>query len=85
MIYIILKSTPSSENPLSLKLVQAHIIFVLNFYKINGDGEIRTRDHLVIKALIPCQGTILTQELELLSEVPGYDLYYSQTVSPLIL
>ena len=28
---------------------------VLNFYQINKDGEIRTRDHLVIKALIPCQ------------------------------
>jgi hypothetical protein len=26
---------------------------VLNFYQINGDSEIRTRDHLVIKALIP--------------------------------
>ena len=30
------------------------------FYQINGDGEIRTRDHLVSKALIPCQRTILT-------------------------
>jgi hypothetical protein len=29
---------------------------VLNFYQINGDGEIRTRDRLVIKTLIPCQG-----------------------------
>jgi hypothetical protein len=27
---------------------------VLNFYQINEDGEIRTRDRLVIKTLIPC-------------------------------
>jgi len=27
--------------------------FVLNFYQINDDGKIRTRDNLVIKALIP--------------------------------
>ena len=49
---------------------------VLNFYQINGDGEIRTRDRLVIKALIPCQRTISTQKLKLLGEVLGYDLYY---------
>jgi hypothetical protein len=30
---------------------------VLNFYQIDGDGEIRTRDRLIIKALIPCQIT----------------------------
>jgi len=34
---------------------------VFNFYQINGDDEIRTRDRLVIKALIPCQRTISTQ------------------------
>ena len=34
--------------------------FVLNFYQINDDSEIRTRDRLVIKALIPYQETILT-------------------------
>jgi len=34
---------------------------VLNFYQINRDGEIRTRDRLVIKALIPYQKIILTQ------------------------
>ena len=28
---------------------------VLNFYQINKNDEIWTRDHLVIKALIPCQ------------------------------
>ena len=33
---------------------------VLNFYQINEGGEIRTRDHLVIKALISCQKTIST-------------------------
>jgi len=53
---------------------------VLIFYQINEDGEIRTRDHLVIKALIPCQRTISTQKLKLLGEVSGYDLYYSLTV-----
>ena len=52
---------------------------VLNFYQINGDGEIRTRDRLVIKALIPCQRTISTQQLKLLGEISGYDLYYSLT------
>jgi hypothetical protein len=52
---------------------------VLNFYQINRDGEIRTRDRLVIKALIPCQRTISTQEFKLLDEILGYDLYYSLT------
>jgi hypothetical protein len=52
---------------------------VFNFYQINGDGESRTRDRLVIKALIPCQRTISTQKFKLLGEVPGYDLYYSLT------
>jgi hypothetical protein len=48
---------------LGLKLAQAHITLCLIFffYQINGDGEIRTRDRLVIKALIPYQGTISTQ------------------------
>jgi hypothetical protein len=34
--------------------------FVLNFYQINRDGEIQTRNRLVIKVLISCQRTILT-------------------------
>jgi hypothetical protein len=44
---------------------------VLNFffYQINRDGEIRTRDRLVIKVLIPCQRTNSTQKLKLLGEV----------------
>jgi hypothetical protein len=50
---------------------------VLNFYHINGDDEIRTRDRLVVKALIPCQRTNSTQKLNLLGEISGYDLYYS--------
>ena len=54
--------------------------FVLNFYQINRDGEIRTRDRLVIKALIPCQRTISIQLLKLLGEISRYDLYYSLTV-----
>jgi hypothetical protein len=42
---------------------------VLNFYQINENGEIRTRDRLVIKALIPCQRINSTQKLKLLGEV----------------
>jgi hypothetical protein len=57
---------------------------VLNFYQINEDGEIRTRDRLVIKTLIPCHKTISTQKFKLLSEISGYDLYYSLTISPKI-
>jgi hypothetical protein len=36
---------------------------MLDFYQINGDGEseIRTRDYLVIKAMIPCQRTVSTK------------------------
>jgi len=56
---------------------------VFNFYQINGDGEIRIRDRLVIKALIPCQGTNSTQKFKLLVNVPRYDLYYSLTKVPL--
>jgi hypothetical protein len=52
---------------------------VLNFYQINGDGEIWTHDRLIIKALIPCQRTISTQKLKLLGKVRKYDLYYSLT------
>jgi hypothetical protein len=39
---------------------------VFNFYQINGDGEIQTRDRLIIKTLIPCQRTNLTQKLKFL-------------------
>jgi len=52
---------------------------MLNFYEINEDDEIRTRDRLVIKTLIPCQITILTQKLKLLGEVLRYNLYYYLT------
>jgi hypothetical protein len=54
---------------------------VLNFYQINRNGKIRTRNRLVIKALIPCQRTNSTQKLKLLDEIPRYDLYYSLTES----
>ena len=50
---------------------------MLNFYQINKNGEIRTRDRLVIKALISYQITNLTQQLKLLGEILRYDLYYS--------
>jgi len=59
-----------------LKLVLADIILCLFFYQINKDGEIRTRDHLIIKTLIPCQKISSTQQLKLLNEVSGHDLYY---------
>jgi hypothetical protein len=47
---------------------------VLNFYQINWDSEIRTRD--ITKALISYQITNSTQKLKLLCEVPKYNLYY---------
>jgi len=52
---------------------------MFNFYQINKDDEIQTRDRLVIKALIPCQRTISTKKLKLLGEVREYNLYYSLT------
>jgi len=52
---------------------------VLNFYQINRDDEIRTRDRLVIKTLIQCQRTNSTQKFKLLDKISGYDLYYSLT------
>jgi hypothetical protein len=54
---------------------------VLNFYQINGDDEIRTRDRLVIKALISYQRTISTQKFKLLGKVLEYNLYYSLTLT----
>jgi hypothetical protein len=54
IIYIILQYTSSSESPLNLKLAQA----IINFYQINKDSEIETRDRLVIKTLIPYQKII---------------------------
>jgi hypothetical protein len=34
---------------------------VFNFYQINRNGEIQTRDRLIIKIPLPCQKIILTQ------------------------
>jgi len=53
---------------------------VFSFYEINKDGEIRTRDRLVIKILISCQKINSTQKLKLLDEILIYDLYYSLKV-----
>lgn len=49
---------PSIESPLSLELAQTHhypALNVVNLISWNKDGEIQTRDYLVIKVLIPCQ------------------------------
>jgi len=82
IIYIIFKHIFLNENSLIFGLetwTGSHYL-VLNFYQINEDCEIRTRDRLIIKALIPCQRTNLTQKLKLLGEIPRYDLYYSLTI-----
>jgi hypothetical protein len=71
---------PLKWKPFGLETCTCPLYLVLNFYQINEDDEIRTRDRLVIKALIPCQRTISTQKLKLLGEVPKYDLYYSLTL-----
>ena len=68
---------PLKLKPFGLETCTDSHYLVLNFYQINRDDEIRTRDHLVIKALIPCQRTISTQKLKLFGEVLEYDLYYS--------
>ena len=67
--YIILLHTSSNESPLGLKLIQIRTILCLIFYEINRGVEIRTRDCLVIKTLIPCQKVNLTQKHKLLDEV----------------
>jgi hypothetical protein len=54
---------------------------VFNFYQINENCEIQTRDYLMIKAMILYQKTISTQKFKLLGEFSGYDLYYYLTVS----
>jgi len=71
--------------PFGLETCTGPHYLVLNFYQINGDGEIQTRDRLVIKALIPCQIIISTQELKLLGKVSIYDLYYCLTETTLSL
>jgi len=76
---------PLEWKPFELETCTGPLYLVLDFYQINGDGEIRTRDRLVIKALIPCQRTISTQKLKLLGEVLRYDLYYSLTLDNLIM
>jgi hypothetical protein len=63
--------------PFKLETCTNSYYLVFNFYQINSDDEIRTRDRLVIKALIPCQRTISTQKLKLLGKASKYDLYYS--------
>jgi hypothetical protein len=70
---------PLKWKPFGLETCTNPHYLVLNFYQINESSEIRTHDHLVIKALISCQRTISTQKFKLLSEVPRYDLYYSLT------
>jgi len=50
---------------------------MLNFYQINEDSKIRSRDHFVMKALISYQKTNSTKKLKLLYEILRYNLYYS--------
>jgi len=45
---------PLKWKPFGLETCTDPHYIVLNFYQINKDGEIQTRDRLVIKALIPC-------------------------------
>jgi hypothetical protein len=47
-----------SESFLNLKFEKIHIILCLIFCQINEDDEIRTRDRLIIKILIPYQRII---------------------------
>jgi len=47
-----------------------------NFYHINRDDGIRTRDRLVIKVLIPYQRIISIKKLKFLCVVLKYNLYY---------
>ena len=47
-----------NESFLNLKFKKIHIILCLIFCQINEDGEIRTRDRLVIKTPIPYQRII---------------------------
>ena len=61
---------PLKWKPFGLETCTDPLYLVLNFYQINGNGEIQTRDNLVIKALIPCQRVNSTQKLKLLGEVP---------------
>jgi len=55
--------------------IDSHYL-MLNFYQINMNGKIRTRDRLVIKALIPCQKINSTQKFKLLNKISRYNLYY---------
>ena len=49
---------------------------MLNFYQINEDDEIQTRDRLIIKTLISRQRNYI----KVLDKIPKYDLYYSLTL-----
>ena len=68
---------PIKLKPFELETCTCIYYLVLNFYQINEDNDIQTRDILVIKALISYQRTISTQKLKLLGEFSIYDLYYS--------
>jgi hypothetical protein len=64
------------SQPFEFEICTDSYYLVLNFYQINRDGEIQTHNHLVIKALIPCQRTKSTKKLKLLGEILRYNLYY---------
>jgi len=73
---------PLQWKPLRLETCICPHYLVLNFYQINMDGEIQTRDRLVINTLIPCQRTNSIQKLKLkfLDKTPKYNLYYYLTI-----
>ena len=58
--------------------------FLVFFYQIKKIGDIRTRNRLVIKTLIPYQKTNLIQNLKLLNKISVYNLYYYLTLYQLI-
>ena len=68
-LYYFLKH-PLKWKPFELEICTGPHYLVFNFYQINKDSEIRTHDCLVIKVLIPCQRTILTQKFKSLYEIP---------------
>jgi len=62
-----------------LEIYKGQHYLVLNFYQINEDDEIRSRNCLVIENLIPYLKTNSTQKIKLLNKFLRYNLYYFLT------